>query len=126
MSKLYREMERIADSIVLRAQAKAAGKQRLRLVDPGSVRLELPSAPEPGELDAVTRNVVYARIRDLARMYGLAWLVRQETQHVQGALESLSDPELMAVRDLVERGRECCVEGISFDDAGLVRNKGEQ
>lgn len=119
-----KELERLAEVASLRAQRLMGKKASLRLVGVGSMRHEVPSAPEPGYLDAQTRDVIYARIRDLARMYWLAWLVRQETAQVNGAIECLDDDSLCALRDKMERGRECRVEGIAFDEAGLVRDLG--
>lgn len=74
----------------------------------------------PGE-DGESRERLLARIRDFARMYYLAWLVRQETTHAGKALEDFSDDELGELMRKMEKGRDCRNEDISFDDAGLVR-----
>ena len=103
---------------MIAAEMKGAPpKPKLRLVR----REDLEPVVLPG-LDAITRDGHYARIRDLSRMYWLKWLVRQETEHVAGALEMLSDDELIALRGKMEKARECRVEGIGFDEIpGLVR-----
>lgn len=118
------ELEKLAEIASLRAKRMLGQKARLRVVGAETLRRELPSAPAPGFLDAASRDVIYSRIRDLARMYWLAWLVRQETAHLGGTVECLSDDELIALLGKMERARECRVEGIGFDEAGLVREHG--
>ena len=120
MSK-QEKLDRLADALARRARKKLGAKAGLRVVGLGNLHSEIPSAPPLG-MDAITRDGHYARIRDLARMYWLKWLVRQETEHVAGSLEMLSDDELIALREKMEKARECRVEGIGFDEVpGLVR-----
>ena len=114
-------IDRMAELIAERARRKLGERAKLRVVGVANLRREIPSAPAPGHLDAASRAVIFARIRDLARMYWLVWLVRQETAHVSCVVECLDDDDLSALLSKMERARECRVEGIGFDEAGLVR-----
>jgi hypothetical protein len=104
-------MRYLALQVAQRVGVRAGRKRRLSAVG---------DAPLPG-MTALQRDVLYSRITDLARMYWLAWLVRQETRHVEGVVECLTDDELNALMIKMERGREARIEGIAFDDVGLVR-----
>lgn len=80
-----------------------------------------PAAPGPLVLDSVSRDAIHRRVRDLERMYRLTWLINQEAFHVPG-IECLEDEELADLLKMMEQARECIVEGVPFDDAGLVRS----
>ncbi len=106
-------------------------KEKLRqLVDEVGRRLTVVAKPAPQKepepsvlhFDEVTRNAVISRIRDLQRMFGLGWLVRQETFHVP-TIECLEDGELSALLSDMERARECITDGIDIEHTGLIRNR---
>lgn len=65
------------------------------------------------------------RIRRLQKAYGLQMIVEQATFNRCG-LDVLEDAEISALLQQMERARECLAEGMSFDDAGLIRNVAEE
>jgi len=73
-------------------------------------------------MDAPTRSLYCSRIRDIARLYRLDWLVRQESSSAYGTLEALEDDDLINLHWTMERARECISEGVALDEAGLVRS----
>lgn len=81
------------------------------------------SAPPPAVVDdEITRLSRVNRIRWLAKAYRLQCLVEQHCFGVAG-IESLSQEALRELHKDMEVGRECVIEGISLDDAGLVRKQ---
>ncbi|PPU32127.1 hypothetical protein XspCFBP7912_13200 [Xanthomonas sp. CFBP 7912] len=116
MALSKQELEAMARQVAATMGIKTEhAPRRLRVVG-----AEIPA--DPLQLNALQRDVLYRRIRDLGKMYWLMWLVRQETGHVNGIMECLSDAELTSLLEKMERARECRVEGIAFDEAGLVKN----
>jgi len=74
-------------------------------------------------VDHHRRDAVRSRIKDISGLYNLEWLIRQETIQWHGGIDSLPDETLIELLSRIERARECIVEGISFDDAGLIRDR---
>ncbi len=75
----------------------------------------------PAGMTALQRDVIYSRVRDIGNLYWLNWLIRQETMHVLGVMECLSDDELTALLAKMERGMEARMDGVPFEEVGLVR-----
>jgi hypothetical protein len=103
------EMERLAR--LLADKVNGGLRTRLRLVSS-------PSAT--AQDDAVTRECRLKRIRWLARAFRLQWLVDQHCFGFPGP-DCLEKVDLIALHKDMERARECTAEGISFEDAGLIR-----
>jgi len=113
-------IEEMAKLIALRARRKLGAKASLRLVNRANLRHEVPTAPIPGHLPIFERDIRRQLVRDIARIHGLKWLVLRETAHVDGILERLEDDALVALHDTMQKAESCILEGIGFDDAGLM------
>lgn len=100
------------------AQALAA---KVRRETPANASLRPISKPASARFDSITRASILQRVRYLQRAYNLQWLVEQATFDSPG-LDCLDDQSLSALLRDIERARECVAEGISFDEAGLVKN----
>lgn len=110
MSLSREEIRELAKILNARAGDGRSERPKLRLVVP----------PTPKLLDPIFRDAHLKRILHLQRAYRLQWLVDQATFNV-ASLSCLEDCDLMRLLADMERARECISDGISFDDAGLVR-----
>ena len=113
-------IDKMAELVALRARRKLGAKASLRLVSRESMQREIPSAPAPERLQPFERDMRYQLIRDLRHLHGLHWLVRRETQHVDGIMERLDDDGLISLHNTLQRAQACILDGIGFDDAGLL------
>lgn len=105
------ELERLARSLA----------ESVKGVRPARVRLRMLEAPKPSLFDSITREACLRRIRFLTKRYSLGWLVDQEMFDTPG-IDCAPDKRLAETLQALERARECLQDGITFEDAGLIRN----
>ncbi|MGY6086076.1 hypothetical protein ACWWU7_08190 [Stenotrophomonas sp. SM006] len=78
--------------------------------------------PEAKRTESATRrDAMLRRIIDLQTLYQLGWLVRQETMHVYGVLECLSDADLESLIDTLQRAEQAIHDGVPFVEVGLIK-----
>lgn len=104
-------MDLLAEALAEKVRSGRPAKPKLRVINPARATV----------YDSITRDSILRRIRHLARAYSLQWLVDQSTFNVAN-LDCLEDRQLGALLKDMEFARECATEGVSFDDAGLVRS----
>ncbi|SOO08786.1 conserved hypothetical protein [Xanthomonas citri pv. fuscans] len=77
-------------------------------------------------MDAVTRRSHYKLIRHFRRRWGFPMqiIIDQATFGLNG-IEQLDDDALTCLHRDLERAENCMQEGISFEDAGLIRPRYE-
>lgn len=111
MSLSLEEIQELSRILDARAGLGRSERPKLRLVVPPTSKL----------LDPIFRDAHIKRIIHLRDAYRLRWLVDQATFNV-ASLSCLEDCDLIRLLNDMERARECIVDGISFEDAGLVRS----
>lgn len=104
-------MEELVRLIRERVKNAPQGRPNLRVVG---------ATPADPGMDTTARRAHVRRIRWMARAFRLQWLVDQETWEV-GAVDRLDDAALVALLRDMERARECLQDGVSLEDAGLLR-----
>ena len=107
-------LEALAQALAEKVKRGKPAKPRLRSVQPA----------KPTIFDSITRESIFRRVKYLARAYALQWLVDQETFN-QAYMECLDDARLSRLLESMERARECLLDGVAFEDAGLVRSNME-
>lgn len=107
-SEEIRELSQLLDAREGRGRSE---RPKLRLITPPTSTL----------LDPLARDAHLRRILHLQRAYRLHWLVDQATFDVAG-LSCLEDCDLIRLLTDMERARECIADGVSMEDAGLVRS----
>lgn len=113
-------IEQEADLLAKIVRRKLGAKPSLKLVNARNVRREIPTAPLPGVLQPFERDMRYQLIRDIARIHGIGWFLRKETVHVDCIIERLDDEGLVRLHDRMQKAQGCILEGVGFDDAGLM------
>ena len=111
MGMSERELRELAAQVAT-TMGKAKPKPRLVLVE---------DQPDDSGMNALQRDVFYGRIFDLSSQYNLGWLVRQDTMHVMGVMECLTDAQLAELLARLETAVECIHEGVPFVERGLVK-----
>lgn len=96
----------IADRIANRQQAR--------------VPLRIVRTPRPTLFDSITREGILRRIRWLQRTYGLQFMIDHATFNMPN-LDCLEDADLSDLLRDMERARECYADGVSLEDAGLIK-----
>lgn len=106
-----------------RRLADAMGESGCKVARPAHLRLVERSQPSHG-LDDITRDSHCRMIRHIRRRWGhpMQMLIDQATFGMAG-IEQLDDGALIALHQDLERAQDCMREGISFEDAGLIRSR---
>ena len=125
---LDQEMDKLAQLIALRAQRKMGVKPKLTAV--GSAKPAEPegvpvaSAKPAMRMDVVLRESHYRMIRHFLRRWGapMQLLIDQACFGYMG-IEQIPDDDLIQLHKDLERAEDCMRDGVSFEDAGLLRSR---
>jgi len=125
---LDQEMDKLAQLIALRAQRKMGVKPKLSAVGsakPADAKPEPQQAARPAmRMDVVLRESHYRMIRHFHRRWGASMqlLIDQACFGYMG-IEQLPDDDLIQLHKDLERAEDCMRDGVSFEDAGLLRSR---
>lgn len=96
---------------------KKPARPHLRLVQPAALAVS-------DRMDAITRESHLKLIGHIRRRWGrpMQELIDQACFGVTGP-EQLGDEDLVALHRDLERAQECMRDGVTFEDAGLLRSR---
>ncbi|MEN5285553.1 hypothetical protein ABE494_06340 [Stenotrophomonas lactitubi] len=125
---LDQEMDKLAQLIALRAQRKMGVKPKLTAVASAK-----PAEPRPApvletwpavRMDVVLRESHCRMIHHFHRRWGapMKLLIDQACFGFMG-IEQLPDDDLIQLHKDLERAEDCMRDGVSFEDAGLLRSR---
>lgn len=97
------------------------GSQPAAAESPGRPRLIVPEHARPALVDP-TRPARERRIRFIVGRYGLWWLVEYYTEG-EREIEDLPEDQLRELGRDCEKALKAVLEGVSFEDIGLVRGR---
>lgn len=112
----YERLQGLARLIAVE-MGKAPIRPALRIIRTS----DLPQKPAP-TLDATTRESHLRMIRHLNKRWGLQIIVDQAT-FGRASIDDLSDDEVVNLHQALHRAHECVNDGISLEDAGLIRSR---
>lgn len=116
-------IQKAAQRLAQRAEELRKSKKDAR--KPSNV-IQLPARPAPS-MDGIERDSRIRWIRAMRRYYkpvGMDLIVQQALIG-KSQLEDLSDDEILQLHRDIDRARECLADGVTFEDAGLLRSHGE-
>lgn len=125
---LDQEMDKLAQLIALRAQRKMGVKPKLTAVgsaEPAEPRPAPVSETRPAmRMDVVLRESHFRMIHHFHRRWGapMKLLIDQACFGFMG-IEQLPDDDLIQLHKDLERAEDCMRDGVSFEDAGLLRSR---
>ena len=82
------------------------------------------SDPSARRLDHMTRESHYRMIRHLRRCWGYSMqLIIDQAIFGLAGIEQLDDEQLIQLHKDLERAQDCMRDGVTFEDAGLLRSQ---
>ncbi|QIO88852.1 hypothetical protein G9274_002537 [Stenotrophomonas rhizophila] len=125
---LDQEMDKLAQLIALRAQRKMGVKPSLQLVgDAKPAEAPSPTAmleAAQTRMDVLVRESHCRMIRHFRRRWGTPMQeIIDDACFGLAGIEQLDDQGLLQLHMDLERAQDCMRDGVSFEDAGLLKSR---